>query len=460
MPYVSVNPFTGETLARYANHSDLELDALLTRADKGFSGWRERSFEDRGSIIGRAAALLRERREALAATAVREMGKLIGEARQEVNDSADIMEWYAGNAARLLADEPAPNRKGDATVQCRPLGVVFCVEPWNYPYYQVARVVGPHLMAGNVMMLKHASGTPQCALAWAEVMQDAGAPAGVYTNVFLTQDQCATAIADRRVKAVALTGSGRAGAAVAAEAGRALKKSTMELGGSDAFIVLDDADLDAAVDLAVQGRMQNAGQACAGSKRFVVDAKLYDAFLPKFRGKLEALSPGDPMNEATTLAPLCSERALERAEAQVRAAVDAGATLLMGGHRIDRAGWFLAPAILTGVTPDNPVYREELFAPVAMVFRADDADHAVAIANDSPFGLGGTVVTTDDARGRTVAERMDTGMVFINDTVVSIPELPFGGVRGSGFGRELSGLGIQEFVSKKLVFTAPARKAA
>lgn len=311
-------------------------------------------------------------------------------------------------------------------------------------------------MAGNTLVVKHAPGVPGCAIAFEELLLEAGAPAGVYTNVFLSNEQSAAAIADSRVKGVALTGSERAGAAVAAEAGKALKKSTMELGGSDAFIVLDDADLDVAVRLAVTGRMSNMGQACAGSKRFILHESVADAVVERFRDRLKTFSPGDPMADRTTLAPLCSQAALDHALEQIAAAVASGATVLLGGERLQRPGCFLAPTILSEVEPGNPAFRQEFFAPVAMIFRVGSEQEAIALANDSPYGLGGSVITTDVARGKRVAVQLDTGMVFINDTVVSAPDLPFGGVKNSGFGRELSDLGIHEFVNKKLITVTAA----
>ena len=455
MTYQSINPFTEQVVESFQEHTDEEISRILASADRTYrEDWRDRSFESRAAILKRAAALLREQRADYARTATLEVGKLLNEALGEVEDSATILEYYADNAARILAPTEVVVKQGRASVQSVPLGIIFCIEPWNYPYYQLARVVGPNLMAGNTVIVKHANGVPLCALAFEMLLREAGAPEGAYTNVFASNEQAASIIADPRVRGVALTGSERAGAAVASEAGKALKKSTMELGGSDAFIVLDDADLDMAVRLAVAGRMQNAGQACAGSKRFIVHDRLADAFTARFKAKLEALRPGDPMDEGTTLAPLSSRQALDLALKQIADAVAGGAEVLLGGQRLDRPGFFLAPTLLTGVTPANPAFHLEFFAPVAMIFRVQSEAAAVELANDSPFGLGGSVITTDAARGRRVAERMETGMVFVNSTVVSIPELPFGGVKNSGFGRELSDLGINEFVSKKLVLAA------
>jgi len=339
-------------------------------------------------------------------------------------------------------------------VENEPLGVLFCVEPWNFPYYQLARVAGPDLMTGNVLIIKHAPNVPQCALAFEKLFLDAGAPEGVYTNVFLSNEQAAKAIADPCIKGVALTGSERAGSAVAAEAGQALKKTTMELGGSDAFIVLDDADMDTAVKWGVWGRMNNTGQCCVAAKRFVLHEKIADTFLKRFRKELEALVPGDPMDPKTTLGPLCTKGALELVEKQIKTAVDGGAKVLVGGKRLNRTGYFLEPTILTDITPENPAFHMEFFAPVALIFRVKNDKDAIALANDSPYGLGGSVITEDIERGKRIARQIETGMVFINQATWTAPDLPFGGVKNSGYGRELSDLGISEFVNKKLIRVA------
>jgi len=340
---------------------------------------------------------------------------------------------------------------GRATIESSPLGVLFGVQPWNFPYYQLARVVAPNLMAGNVVMVKHASSVPRCALAFARLLEDAGAPAGAYTNLFVTKDQIARIIEDRRVKGVALTGSDAAGAAVAAQAGKALKKSTMELGGSDPFIVLEDADLDDAVRGALWGRFHNAGQSCVASKRLIVLEPLADRFLEKFKAAADRLRMGNPLDEATTLAPLSSREALDKLLDQIERAVAKGARILLGGRRVEGKGAFLQPTILTDIKPGNPAYTEEFFGPVALFFRVPDEDAAIALANDTPFGLGGSVFTQDIPRGKRLARRIESGMVFINRATWTAPELPFGGIKRSGYGRELSHLGIHEFVNKKLI---------
>ena len=453
MAYLSTNPFTGKVEKRFDDISATALEEKMAAAHNCFkSDWSARSYADRTAILKRAATLMRERAQPLAELITLEMGKLIAQSLGEVALSASILDYYADHAEQFLAPEKLATPKGEAMVESSPIGVLFGVEPWNYPYYQVARFAAPNLMAGNVVMVKHASSVPQCALAFEQLMMDAGAPAGAYTNVFASKDQVAQIIEDPRIRAVALTGSEAAGAIVAAHAGKQLKKTTLELGGSDAFIVLDDADMDKAIKHAVSGRMGNAGQACTASKRFIVVEALASSFLEKFQSALGEFAPGDPMDKATTLAPLSSASALENLLKQVDAAASHGARVVMGGKRIDGLpGNFMQPTILVDVDPKNPAYKEEFFGPVAMFFRVADEDAAIALANDSPFGLGGSVFTQDIERGKRVARQIDTGMVFINSGAASSPELPFGGVKNSGYGRELSGAGIQEFVNKKLI---------
>jgi succinate-semialdehyde dehydrogenase/glutarate-semialdehyde dehydrogenase len=340
---------------------------------------------------------------------------------------------------------------GEGHMESSPIGVVFCVEPWNFPYYQLARVAGPHLMAGNTVMVKHAGCVPQCAILFEKLWLDAGAPPGLYTNLLISHKQSSSMIDDRRIKGVALTGSTAAGRIIAASAGKNLKPSSMELGGSDAFIVLEDADIAHTIKWAVWGRMYNCGQTCCAAKRFIAVEGVADKFLAEFKKALSALKAGDPMDEKTTLGPLSTESALIQLLAQVDAAVKHGAKLELGGKRIDRPGAFMEPTILTHVEPGNPAFRDEFFGPVAMFFRVKDEDAAIALANDSDFGLGGSVFTKDLARGKRVASRVDTGMMFINNISWSDADLPFGGIKDTGYGRELGDMGIQEFVNKKLV---------
>ena len=455
MAYQSINPYNAQVLQSFKEVSAAELEEKLVVASSCFSNiWAKKTYADRAKVLTRAAAIMRERPEEFAKLITLEMGKLLAQSMGEVALSAAILDYYAQNAEAFLAPEKLSVAKGEAAVESSPVGVLFGVEPWNYPYYQIARFAAPNLMAGNVVMVKHASSVPQCALAFEKLMNEAGAPKGAYTNLFISKDQVAQVIDDKRIRGVALTGSESAGAVVAARAGQNLKKTTMELGGSDAFIVLEDADLDKAVKCAISGRMGNSGQACTASKRIIVVEALADKFLEKFQAAMQNFKPGDPLDNETTLAPLSSSDALDKLLGQVDKAVKQGAKIVMGGKRIDRTGIFMQPTILTNIKPENPAYSEEFFGPVALFFRVADEDAAVALANDSPFGLGGSVFTQDIARGKRVASRMDTGMVFINAPASSSPELPFGGVKNSGYGRELSSAGIQEFVNKKLIRVA------
>ncbi len=453
MAYQSTNPYNGQINKSFDDIDDAQLQAKLAAAHTCFEDvWRHKSFAERKAVLSRAAAILRERTQEFAQLITLEMGKLIAQSEGEVKLSAAILDYYAEHAEAFLAPEKLNTAKGEAFVESAPIGVLFGVEPWNYPYYQIVRFAAPNLMAGNVVMVKHASNVPQCALAFERLLEEAGAPAGAYTNLFITKDQVAKVIDDDRIRAVALTGSEGAGAVVAQRAGKNLKKSTLELGGSDAFIVLDDANLDNAVKHAVSGRMGNSGQACTASKRFIVVEALADRFLEKFQAAMQGFEAGDPMDRNTTLAPLSSAQALEALLGQVDEAVSNGARIVMGGQRIEgQRGAFMQPTILTDIAADNPTYMQEFFGPVALFFRVPDEAAAVALANDSPFGLGGSVFTQDVERGKRVARQIDTGMVFINSAAVSMPDLPFGGVKNSGYGRELSGAGIQEFVNKKLI---------
>ena len=454
MTYQSVNPYDGQLLKTFDELTDNQLETALVTADTCFKSWRHTTFAERAAVAVKAAAIMRSHVDDYARLVTLEMGKRIEEARSEVALSADIIDYYAKNSERFLASQDLKPTSGEAEVESVPFGVLFGVQPWNFPYYQLARFAAPNLMAGNVVMVKHAGSVPQCALAFERLWLEAGAPAGAYTNLFISYDHVNRVIDDPRIKGVALTGSGDAGQSVAGRAGQNLKKSTMELGGSDAFIVLEDADLEKTVKWAVWGKMNNTGQSCVAAKRFIVVEKLADRFLEKFKTALTALKPGDPMDKATTLAPLSSEAALVKLLDQVTRAVASGASVVMGGGRVDRPGAFMQPTILADIQPGNPAFREEFFGPVALFFRVKNEDEAVALANDSDFGLGGSVFTQDVARGKRVASRVDTGMMFVNQPTWTLPELPFGGIKNSGYGRELSSMGIHEFVNKKLVRVA------
>ncbi|MGJ7579226.1 NAD-dependent succinate-semialdehyde dehydrogenase [Variovorax sp. RHLX14] len=453
MAYESINPNDGKLIASFEHFSSARLETALAAADACFQTWKTTAYAERAAILKKAAALLRTDVDRFAKLATLEMGKRISEARGEVSFSADILDYYADHAESFLAPVKLNPKAGEAHMQSSPFGVLFCVEPWNFPFYQLARVAGPQLMAGNVLAVKHAACVPQCAIAFEKLLLDAGAPAGAYTNLLISHAQAEQVIDDARIKGVALTGSVAAGRSVAARAGRNLKKSSMELGGSDAFIVLEDADLAKTIPWAVWGRMYNSGQTCCAAKRFIVVESIADAFLAQFTAALSKLKAGDPMDEATTHGPLSSEGALLQLIAQVDGAVANGAKLLMGGKRIDRPGSFMQTTILADIAPENPAFRDEFFGPVVSFFRVKDEDAAVALANDSDFGLGGSVWTKDEARGKRVASRVDTGMMFVNNIDWTDAELPFGGIKDSGYGRELGNMGIQEFVNKKLVRT-------
>ncbi len=450
--YAVVDPATGETVASYPTATDEQVEAAIAAASAAHRGWsRSSTATERGELVRRVAQLHRERKAELAALIVREMGKTITAAEGEVDFAADIYEYYADNAERITADQPidlAEGSQGTAVVRRASLGPLLGVMPWNFPYYQVARFAGPNLVIGNTIILKHAPQCPESAAAIEQVFRDAGFPEGAYVNVYASNDQAATIIGDPRVQGVSLTGSERAGTAVAEVAGRHLKKVALELGGSDPFILLSTDDLDGAVSAAVEARMDNSGQSCNAAKRFVVHADLYEDFLAGVVAKMTAIRPADPTQADTELGPLSSLRAAETLDQQVQRAVAAGATLVAGGKR---EGAFFEPTVLTDVAPDNPAYGEEFFGPVAVVHSVPDEDAAVALANDTGFGLGSYVFTTDPEQGERVANRIEAGMVYVNLVLADSPELPFGGIKRSGTSREMGLLAAEEFVNKKLV---------
>lgn len=454
MAYATVNPYTGETLKTFPEATDAQVQQAIEAAHGAFQTWRTASFAQRGKVLQRAADLLRADAEGYAKILTMEMGKVIGEALAEVELSARIFEYYVQNAEGLLAPERLPVRdaaEGRVMLVHEPLGVLLAIEPWNFPYYQIARIIAPQLSAGNTILLKHASNVPQSAAAFEKLLLDAGLPAGAFVNLYATRAQVEMIINDPRVHGVALTGSEEAGAMVAAQAGKALKKSTLELGGSDAFVVLADADVDKAVSWAVFGRHWNAGQVCTSSKRLIVADAIYDEFLAKYLIGVDGLKAGDPMDPATTLAPLSSQSALNLLREKVRQAVAHGAKAMEVGPKVPARGAFMQPTILTGISGSNPARLWEFFGPVTMVFRARDDDDAVRIANDTPFGLGGSVFSDDVAHAERVARRIETGMVFINHPTMVKADIPFGGIKRSGYGRELTGLGIKEFVNHKVI---------
>jgi len=452
--YAVTNPATGQTVREYPTATDAEIQDALAASHQAFGEWNTSSIQERVKLLGRVAELYTERRGELAAIITREMGKPVRQAQGEVDIAASIYRYYAENGPKFLEDEELEVvAGGKAVVRKEGLGVLLGIMPWNYPYYQVARFAGPNLMNGNTILLKHAPQCPESALAMAQIFQDAGAPEGAYVNIFASNEQVADIIADPRVQGVSLTGSERAGAAVAEIAGRNLKKVVLELGGSDPFIVLDDANVAAAAKRGLFGRFGNTGQACNAAKRFIVDEKVYDDFVQNFSSAVAGIKVGDPAEADTFMGPLSSVAARDGLAAQVQDAIDKGATVLTGGAPLEGEGAFYAPTILAGVTPQMRAYSEELFGPVAVLYKVSGEDEAIDLANSSAYGLGASVHTADAERAQAIAERLETGMVYINEASGTAAELPFGGIKRSGVGRELGKYGMDEFVNRKLIRT-------
>ncbi|WHT23180.1 NAD-dependent succinate-semialdehyde dehydrogenase [Crossiella sp. CA-258035] len=450
--YTVTNPATGEVLEQVPNATDEEVRADIERVHRGFAHWRLRPVQERAAIVLRAAELFAERAGELAEIMTLEMGKRISEGRGEIGVVADIFTYYGEQGPALVADEPLTIRGGQAVITKEPLGALLGVMPWNFPCYQVARFVAPNLVLGNTILLKHASICPRSARAIEQVLRDAGVPEDVYVNTLASSRQVPSILADPRIQGVSLTGSEAAGISVAAEAGRNLKKAVLELGGSDPLIVLDTNDLDATVQATATARMRNCGQSCNAPKRMIVMADLYEDFVDRMTKRVaEFYLPGDPADPATKLPPLASVAAAEEVAEQVERAVRQGATLRTGGRRVHGPGAYLEATVLTDVTPEMDAYREEIFGPVVLVFKAETEEEAIAIANDSPFGLGASVWGTDPERLRRVAARIEAGMVYLNSAGGSQADLPFGGIKRSGMGRELGPAGIEEFMNKKSI---------
>lgn len=453
-PYASTNPATGEVTATFDVASDDDVQAALAAGHEAFASWREKTLEERAAVAKKVGDLFAERSAELARIATEEMGKPLGESEEEVEFCQAIFGYYAEHGPELAAEQPITSFSGDkAVVQRLPIGLLLGVMPWNFPYYQVARFAAPNLVLGNTMLLKHAESVPRCAEAIQQLFDDAGVPAGVYRNLFVSFDQVETIIADPRVQGVSLTGSERAGSVVAALAGKHLKKCVLELGGSDPYVVLDADDVADAAKTAWGTRIYNTGQACNSNKRMIVMDDVYDDFVAKLVEEASGLQPGDPLEGADgTYAPLSSQAALDRLKDVVDDAVANGATLHVGGDVPDRPGAYYAPAVLTGVTKDMRAYREELFGPVAVVYSVSSDDDALALANDTDYGLGGAVFSKDTDRARRIAERLDVGMANVNTPAGEGAEIPFGGTKRSGFGRELGPLGMDEFVNKRMFY--------
>lgn len=451
MPIQTVNPYNNKLLKTFDELTDEQLEKKIANSHQAYQSWKNSALNERKALLLKVASIFRSRKNELAKLITLEMGKLISQSESEIEMVASVYEYYAENAEEFLKDRPMKVKDGKAFVRLSPMGVILGVEPWNYPFNQVARLVAPNIMAGNVVMIKHASNVPQCAEMIEKIFTEAGAPEGIYTNLFLAGKRIAKLAEDARIVGMSLTGSEAAGSSLGEAAGKNLKKSVLELGGSDAFIVLDDADLDLAVEKAYLGRFSNMGQACTSAKRFIVMDKVADDFISKLQLKITGLQVGDPMDPKTQIGPLSTEDAVKKLDEQVKATLKAGATALIGGKRMDREGAFYEFTILTDIKPGMAAYEEELFGPVASFYRVKDEKEAVELANATNFGLGGAVFSKDTDRAVNVAAQMETGMIFINENLASRPDLPFGGVKRSGYGRELSPLGIEEFVNKKLI---------
>jgi succinate-semialdehyde dehydrogenase/glutarate-semialdehyde dehydrogenase len=456
MSFRTINPATGEVVKEFPLQSDQQVFAALSNADKRYhEDWKRRSVAERAQIVGRAARILREKRDEYARYPTLEMGKVVRLSYLEVDFVADILNYYAKLGEKLLEPQPLPGEPG-ATVVAEPIGVILAIEPWNFPY-QLARVAAPQLVAGNVVMMKHAENVPQCALAFARLFEEAGAPEGVYTNLFCSIEQVAKLIDDFRVRGVVLTGSERAGASVGERAGRNLKKVILELGGSDPALILEGAPLEHTVEQCVMGRTFNSGQGCVNIKRVIVVGKNRgEKMLATLKERFAALKVGDPTDETTALGPLVSERALEGLLKQIEDAKAAGARIIHGGKRVDRPGFYLEPTIITNIAEDNPLYQQETFGPVLSFYVVNSEEEAIKLANATKYGPGAFVFDADIGHARQVASRIEAGMVYINSCFVDSPGLPFGGIKNSGFGRELSELGIGEFLNRKLVRIADA----
>lgn len=451
MSIKSVNPATNENLRSYEPLNVKEVEAAIAKADEAFRKARETSFTERKKRVLNFASILRERTDEFARLITLEMGKRFEESQAEIIYCARIAEFYANGAEEFLADHEMEVDGARAYIQFAPIGPLLGVMPWNFPFYQVVRFAAPNIMAGNTVLVKHAGNVPQCAEAIAAIFREAGLPEGIYTNLLIPSEAVEAIISDKRIRGVSLTGSEKAGASVAELAGKHLKKSVLELGGNDPFIVLEDADVAEVVKLAIRGRMVNTGQSCVASKRFIVVEALAEVFIEGMRQGMAALTMGDPMDPATQVGPLSSEAAAVDLAEKVRKSIAAGARVVLGGGRPEREGAYFNPTILTDITSDMPSYDQELFGPVASVYVVRDEAEAIRLANDSSYGLGGSIYTKDIERGRRVAEQIDSGMVFLNQPTKSQAELPFGGTKNSGYGRELSKLGIMEFINKKLI---------
>lgn len=451
----SINPYNNDTLASFEEMTPAEVDTVIGKAETGFQSWKKTSFAERAAILKRAAALYRERKEELALLMAKEMGKKLEHGRSEIELVAEIFDFYADEGETILAPKDIRTRDGEGRMINQPVGIIYGIQPWNFPFYQPARCTAPNLIAGNVVLTKHASNVPQCAKAFEQIMIDAGTPEGVYTNLVVSARNAGAIIDDDRVQGVSFTGSNIGGAKVAEQAGRNVKKTVMELGGVDPFIVLDDADLEKAADYLAMTKMLCSGQICISPKRIILVESIAEAFVSRLKARLTELIPGDPTQEGAHYGPLCTEKAAQQVEAQIRSSVEAGATLVCGGKR---DGAFIDPTILTDIPKGTPAFDDEIFGPVANIFVVKDEAEAIHVANDSQFGLGASVYTADVERGYRLAEALEAGTAFVNHMSWTYASMPMGGVKKSGYGRELGHLGIKEFVNEKLIRTFDANQ--
>ncbi|HEY6188395.1 MAG TPA: NADP-dependent succinic semialdehyde dehydrogenase [Pyrinomonadaceae bacterium] len=452
MAIATINPATGETVRSFEPLTDAEIEGKLTRAWEVFREYRQAPFAERARMMTRAAEILEAEKQTFARIMTTEMGKPLKAAGDEAAKCAWVCRYYAEWAERFLADEAVESNATRSYIRYQPIGPVLAVMPWNFPFWQVFRFAAPALMGGNVGVLKHASNVPQCALAIEDIFRRAGFPEGVFQTLLIGSDKVGRLIEDERVRAVTLTGSEAAGSQVASQAGKRIKKSVLELGGSDPFIVMPSADLDEAAKTAIKARTINNGQSCIAAKRFIIAESIYDEFERRFVEGMEALRVGDPLEETTDIGPLATEQVLKDLDEQVRKSAEAGARVLTGGHRLEGPGFYYAPTVITDIPKGSPAYEEELFGPVALLFRVRDAEEAIRLANDSIFGLGSSAWTNDEGERARFIKELEAGSVFINGMVASDPRLPFGGVKHSGYGRELSAFGIREFVNIKTVW--------
>lgn len=447
----SVNPSTNKVEKEFEYTSEEQVKSVFEQADKAFKSWKKTSFEDRSELLSKVSMLMRKRSDELAKLCSIEMGKLFKEAKGEIEVCIGILDYYAKNGKDILKDKPVETPHGNAFIAYEPIGVIFSIQPWNFPYYQVIRSAAPAIMAGNTYVLKHAGNIPQCAQSIQNLFTDAGAPKGVFTNIFVSGSKASELIANEYIKGVTFTGSEKAGMSVASEAGKHAKKSVLELGGSDPCIVLDETDINDIVQMVAMERLSNAGQVCTSPKRIIVLESIVGEFIEKAKAIYEKIKVGDPLNGDTQLAPLKSMDARDDILKQVKDTIEAGAKLVYGGKTIEGEGAFMEPTIITDIKPGMRAYSEEIFGPVLAIYAVKDADEAIRIANDTPFGLGATVICCDEEKAVEVARQIDSGMVYINHVTTSVAHLPFGGVKKSGYGRELHHEGIKEFTNHKLI---------